>query len=297
MLIRGGSVLKGSHEQKIIIKTVAENPGVSIYKIANLTRLHRVTVARHIKGSDFKCKKGLVKDEIIRIERGKRGADLCFLTFKGVLYALNIKAITPIEAAEIRQRNKAKPPPALEGDLADLHELRNQFTYIQKAVLDNLRKRTSAKKFKEIIDFIKREEAKLAEIKNIIAKYKIEEPLLFQIIEKRNSERLYNALLHYVNIIHFDPLIAGSIYHNLMNRYIVEFAYKILFEKDVDLIKELLNVTEKERVGFEIFQKVLIPYLIECPIMPKKSREVLSRLSNCSPDEFCSFLSKMAKKV
>jgi hypothetical protein len=297
MLIRGGNVLEVPDKQKIIIKTVAENPGVSIYEIAKLTRLRRVTISRHIKGSDYRCEKGLVKDEIIRIEKGKRRADLCFLTFKGVLYALNIGAITPIKAAEIRQRNKAKPPPALERELADPYELRNKFTYTQKAMLDNLRKCTSAKKFKEIIDFIKRGEAILAEIKNIIAKYKIEEPLFFQMIERTNSGRLYKALLHYVNIICYDPCIAGSIYYKLMNEYTSEFAYKILFEKDVDLIKELLNVTEKERVGFEIFQKVLVPYLIECPIMPKKSREVLLRLSNCSLSDFCDFLRKMAKKV
>lgn len=66
----------------VIMKTIAKNPGASLYKIAKEAKLDHVKVMRKI--SQY-C---LVSKEILRMEQGKRGAQNYWLTFRGLDYAV-----------------------------------------------------------------------------------------------------------------------------------------------------------------------------------------------------------------
>jgi len=88
-----------------VFRTIAKNPGASFYGIADKSKINRTTVVRKVKEQYKLTEKG-----ILRIDPGKRNAGNCWLTYKGLIYAVQIKAIKPEEAHNVRIKHKIEIP-------------------------------------------------------------------------------------------------------------------------------------------------------------------------------------------
>jgi hypothetical protein len=88
-----------------IMKTIAQNPGASLYKLAEKSGLNHTAVVRKIKGQYKLQERGL-----LHVEKGERNAENCWLTYKGLVYAIQIKALKPSEGHKTRINHKIGLP-------------------------------------------------------------------------------------------------------------------------------------------------------------------------------------------
>lgn len=287
------SMLKVSNECAKIMVTTARNPGITIYELAKRAGLYRITVARYLKGKDFACQEGLVKDGLIKIVAGKRKSDKCYLTFKGLLYALNIGVIKPSEAAEIRQAHGIEPPPRPDGEVAKMFDWALPPPSSAEETIERIKnrlKKTAPDKVRAFFDYMDECARRMREDYDfIVAKYG-REPAIAQYIEREFSEQIYGALLRTVNILFYDPIIAGYYYHNLILMLSNTFIFNVYLLKEKQAVKEYLNILKKDDMTFEIAQKVMLPFLLKFPWMPEKFKKGFQSLANASREEFLQYL-------
>lgn len=252
--------------------------------------MHRITVARYLKGKDFTCRReGLIKDGLIKILTGKRKADQCYLTFKGLLYALNLGVIKAAEAAEVRQAHMAEPPPMPTSELVKLCSWALPDPEFIERTITKLKKRLLGK------DFFKIERLThetVEKIRVILDKYQRRESLLIQFLEKQHSEQIYGTLLRSVNILYYDPIITGHYYHNLIFWVFNRFILDVLMYRNKQAIIKLIDILKKDYVTFELLKEAWLPYYIEFPRMPEKLRRFFNLLKNVPGEEMCKLLER-----
>lgn len=275
-------------ETKKIVKTIAENPGISVYKLADKAKLHRVTVARALKGKNFTCQQGLIKDGFVKIVPGKRKADKCYLTFKGLLYALNLTVIKPADAAKVRQAHMIEPPPMPGPELAKICSWALPPPAFIEAAIAELKDRLPEKEVFETIQKLASETAE--KIQFILAKHDRRESLLIQFLERQYSEQIYETLLRFVNILFYEPIIAGYYYHNLILCVLDKFFIDLFVHKNKEAVKVCIDILKKDNVTFEILQKAWLPLYMNFPKTPENLRKIFYSLTNASQEEVCKLL-------
>jgi hypothetical protein len=289
---------------KDIVTKIAEKPGQSTQKLARHLHLDRITVARVLKGQDLKCIKGLVKSEIVKLESGKHSSESSFLTFKGILYALNIKAISADLAAKYRQGNKAELPARPQGtELAKLFGFSDMTPSISTHEFfshKQLRKLGRVFPFGVSDDFLKvskeHTEKMQATIDLILAKSGQKESILSQAIERKYSTQIYGILHRTVNIDSYEPLLVGYQYHNLMNTCYMEFVTNVFMGRKTDAIEAYIEMLKQDSVGLEIQQKAVLPFLAAETRLPSDLRATYSRLSKTSPNTLFESLRKLLQE-
>jgi hypothetical protein len=108
-----------------VMKYIAYNPGKSLYDIGQNSGVNYTTAVRKIK-NQYK----LINDGIIRIELGKREAEKCWLTLKGLFFVIVAKFVHRNRGRDVRLRHKIEfagfPMLAEMKDLTE--EMEREFT-------------------------------------------------------------------------------------------------------------------------------------------------------------------------
>ena len=109
---------KNDKKLKEILKAIAANPGISLqYGIAQKTGITQTTTSRKIINQGQLITRGF-----IRLEKGDRNANNCWLTYKGLLYAIQIGAVEAEHGRNVRKAHKIEWPRG-KGPLKDLISL------------------------------------------------------------------------------------------------------------------------------------------------------------------------------
>jgi hypothetical protein len=277
---------------KDIIGIIAKEPGLSLYKIAKKTKIPRTNVMRALKIEDFSGKRGLVGFECVKLEHGPRNAEPAFLTFKGILYALDVGAIKPEDAAKDRQLNKAEVPNKPERSEMDRLFGLSSASPFSHGELESVESLFPSNLINVFQQEKQRAKQMVAETEVIRAKSGNKELKLFQAIERRYSSQIYGTLLKTISISHYDPFFVGYHYHSLMDLYRNDFMRNVFIDRKAEFIEEYVDGLRDDPVEIEVQQKAFLPYMAANPLLPQRIRDTFLQLSKIPPDELCDRLRK-----
>jgi len=235
-----------------VVRYIAFNPGCSGYQIGTRSGIDRIKAMRKI--SQYK----LIEENILRTEKGKRKANLYYLTFKGVLFALNIGSIKPEEAALVRQKHNANPP-SCSIPLVDENVI-YFFRFLAREVPEELANE---------LGFTLNVPKVWEKIQLIIEKHG-SDPLIFRELEIQYSKEIYTYLLKTVNINFYDPSMAAYHYYWIRNSYFFSKIgkwlkiYRTRNNKKIEkAFKEMMRYVQEDPCYKEIMIDVILPMLKE----------------------------------
>lgn len=245
--------------------------------------------------TNLEKKLGLIEVKIP--EKKGRKRNFYGLTFKGLLYALNVGNIKPAEAAEIRQKSRIKLPKQPDAHTLDTNLWMKALSEIWNADAQS-RKFFSEFRERTGLDYYhswqQAYDKYLAMADVILEKHGVEQSLLQRRIELMISEKLYTALRDMTNLDFYNEYSVGFLFHSLLNKHYRDLSTNAFAKgKSVAFIYEIMKEDDVTR---EVIQKAWIPYMIKCPEISAEQLNLLKRLSNMDPKTFMEVLGKTVFK-
>jgi hypothetical protein len=268
-----------------IIRKVALSPGLSEYQIAQALKINHVKVARKIRQYELESK------GFLKIRTGKRRAMQSFLTFKGLLYALNMKAVFPKEAATVRLNSDPDVQLISDPVAMPFHELGKAPEWIQELIPHSM-----------IVDLEKIRlqlkphlEALACRMEEIVSRARKKGDVkMLSMIETKFSERIYTELLKRVNIDYYDKSYAEYVFRTEYQKCLLEFIYEVL-KGDAEKIEEMAQCLS-DPYSLEILQKALFPFLVK--LAPnRKTSEILVWYTKLSAEELKKELRRFKQAI
>jgi hypothetical protein len=271
---------------------IGKNADISSYKIARLTGIARNVVVRKIK------QHALINEGILtqkETSTGKRKADLLSITFKGIIYALNIGAILPKAAATVRLRSAAEvsimtdPMKRRVFEPSELFDKQLLELIPRSRLLELEKLKVGLESEFENLNFQVEEIMKRAKKNNHVVR-------IFSMIEEKFSERIYTELLKRVNInpSYYDENYARYVFQSEYQKCFME-SFTRLLEGDKDAIEEMVQCLI-DPYSREVLQKAYFPFWAKF-IPDKATAKALKDFSELKPEELKNTLRSFSKAI